>query len=49
MVKVSNLTRTKKQLNDYANTFNPNNPIYAAAMVNRRNQLNQYHNVRISK
>jgi len=41
--KVSSHTHTKVQLNDYANVHNSNSEAYAAAMDNRRNQLNQFH------
>jgi len=43
MAKVSSHTHTQAQLNDYANVHNPNSEAYAAAMENRRDQLNQFH------
>jgi hypothetical protein len=41
--KVSSLTHTQAQLDDYANVHNPNSKAYAAAMENHGNQLNQFH------
>ena len=43
MAKVSRHTHTQAQLDDYANVHNPNSTEYAAAMENRGNQLNQFH------
>lgn len=40
MGKVSGNTHTQKQLNNYANQHNPNNPAYRANMNNHSNQLN---------
>jgi len=34
---------TQAQLDDYANVFNPNSVSHAAAIENRANQLNQFH------
>jgi len=41
--KVSSFSHTQTQLDDYANVHNPNSEAYAAAMENRGNQLNQFH------
>jgi len=43
MAKVSSHTHTQAQLDDYANVHNPNSAVYAAAMENHSNQLNQFH------
>ena len=37
---VSGKTHTRKQLNDYANQHNPNNPAYRARLNNHANQCN---------
>lgn len=43
MSKVSGNTHTQKQLNNYANQNNPNNPAYRANNNNHANQLNPNH------
>ena len=43
MANVSSHTHTQKQLDDYANAHNPNSAVYSKAIVNRCNQLNQFH------
>ena len=37
---VSGKTHTKRQLDDYANQHNPNNPAYRARLNNHANQCN---------
>jgi hypothetical protein len=43
MAKISGLTHTQAQLDAHANDLNPNSAAYAAAMENRSNQLNHFH------
>lgn len=43
MSKVSGNTHTQKQLNNFANQHNPNNPAYRANSNNHANQLNPNH------
>jgi hypothetical protein len=43
MAKVSSYTHTKAQLDEHANAHNPNSAVYTAAIENRSNQLNQFH------
>jgi hypothetical protein len=43
MAKVSSLTHTQAQLDNYANAHNRNSTVYAATIENRRNQLNPFH------